>query len=894
MKAQTRFAFIGLLVLIALVASIALPITALADGAPTPPPSSDSSGSAQPAQGADTSAPAQPAQPADTSAPAQPADTLAPTEPPPAVDTSAPATDAPAATQDPATAVASDTPAPADTSTDTNSPSATDTPIVVINSTGTVEPLATQEAADIIETGDPIWCPNTSSPVANSGGCSKSYGNLYSLVNAITTGKLAEPNKNGTIWITASSIAGTDSSAHNIDIDGSIFTTWAQHTLTLNGGWDGSSAGTIIGTSDFIKYISITNWTDDVTIKDINISGTNSDGLTVTTAGDIKVKDVTSTNNKGNGASLDNSKGAGNITIKGSYNNFSDNQNNGLEVYSKGYVTLNNVIADGNKYDGALLGGDYYSDYPAIGGDISVTGSDFSFNNGHGGSNNPAGLEAYAYGTITLKDVTANENNNGDGAYLDNCLYDETRCNGTGSIDVDKSTFGDAPSTGNEHNGLEVYSNENVTLNKVTADGNKFDGAILGDPYVAIGGDISVTGNSEFNHNKGKQEGGNQAGLEAYAYGYITLTGVNANHNSRAGASLESFDTDQSGIDVSSSNLNNNGTCGYECETSLDGLDAFSSGNITLADVNANFNTYGAGVVAGSSGKITLNNIAADHNTDGAILLAGILVNPAIEINNSHFNYNSQYGLGVMALGNVTLNNTDAIGNGLDGADVGAFGAVIVSCGHYNDNGDTGINDTGSTSLYLNNPELSGNGNAPYAYAGTAIIGIDCSGTLAPSGSSDLSTGKSHAASINIIPITGLPIHTVNVTGGEGTGLDCTQYDGTQLILPDNNSALFPCPISDSASLGSLTSDKLPGTLPGGDTFVSGVTTSVIKNGASSSPVESQIAVSFTVPDNMKNANLAILYWDGGKWVEVPGHMTPDGHFVATTDLIGTFVLVTK
>jgi hypothetical protein len=75
---------------------------------------------------------------------------------------------------------------------------------------------------------------------------------------------------------------------------------------------------------------------------------------------------------------------------------------------------------------------------------------------------------------------------------------------------------------------------------------------------------------------------------------------------------------------------------------------------------------------------------------------------------------------------------------------------------------------------------------------------------------------------------------------------------------------------------------------------VSGFTTSVIKNGASSSPVESPINVSFTVPENMKNANLAILYWDGGKWVEVSGHMTPDGHFEALTNLTGTFVLVSK
>ena len=1087
MKAQTRFAFIGLIVLIALLTSIALPITAMADEAPTPPPASDSSGAAQPAQGAqpaDTSAPAM----VDTSAPAQPADMSAPTEPPPAVDTSAPA-----ATQD---AVVTDIPAPADTTTDTNSPAATDTPVVVLNSDGTVEPLATQAAADIIATGDPMWCPgNNGTPTI--GGCIKG-ATVTKLISKLgsSTGpgivyfETTYSNKDATFDHTNSNLTGLTA-------------------LTIQGGWNGDSSAagfSYSGVSNFSVPLSVINWTDDVTIKDITISGTNSDGLTVTTAGDIKVKDVSSSNNHGNGAYLDNSKDAGNITIKGSSNNFSDNQHNGLEIYSNGYVTLNNVIADGNKYDGALLGGAPYSDYSAIGGTVDVTDSDFSINKGHGLSNNPAGLETYAYGTITLTKVTANENNNADGAYLDNCLYNGGICTGSGSIEVDRSTFGDSPSTGNEYNGLEVYSNGYVSLNKVTADGNKYDGALLGgnsdSDQPAIGGTISVTGNSEFNHNKGNGTV-NPAGLEAYAYGTITLTDVKANHNSGDGAYLVGYGTLTltdvtannnyiDGADLESyygsilvdgnSTFNNNGQCGADCLTQQDGLEVYSNGgDITLDGVDASWNyndgaylqaasylcgfddngpifcksgnifvkdnstfnrngfnglrantdggdislenvtagykdsdgniygnyvngayleaySYQCGFDSGggaivcsggyvsvtssifdangiclnceslmngltaltSGGYISLDYVDASWNyndgafldnrdgtgylevdnstfngngtcggdcgfftpTDGLdvyssgnILLTHVTANDnyfygayldntegngSIEVDNSTFgdssgeNGNGNNGLEAYSNGGITLNNTDAFGNYGDGATVGTEGVVIVSCGHYDNNSGAGINDTESASLHLNNPELSGNGNGPYAYAGTAVIGIDCGGTPASSGSAGSSGGGSHNASGNIIPVTGLPIHTINVSGGEGNGLDCTQYGGTQLILPNNNSALFPCPISDSASLGASSSDKLPGTLPGGNTFVSGVTTSVIKNGASSSPVNGSISVSFTVPDNMKDSKLAILYWDGGKWVEVPGHMTPDGHFESQTNLTGTFVLVSK
>jgi len=59
--------------------------------------------------------------------------------------------------------------------------------------------------------------------------------------------------------------------------------------------------------------------------------------------------------------------------------------------------------------------------------------------------------------------------------------------------------------------------------------------------------------------------------------------------------------------------------------------------------------------------------------------------------------------------------------------------------------------------------------------------------------------------------------------------------------------------------------------------------------------VEGFITVSFVIPDNMEDADLAILFWDGSAWVEVTGgHNTGDGHFEASTNLTGTFVLVSQ
>ena len=50
--------------------------------------------------------------------------------------------------------------APTDTSTLVGSVP-TGTPVVVLDATGTPVPLATQAAADILNTGDPIWCPGS-------------------------------------------------------------------------------------------------------------------------------------------------------------------------------------------------------------------------------------------------------------------------------------------------------------------------------------------------------------------------------------------------------------------------------------------------------------------------------------------------------------------------------------------------------------------------------------------------------------------------------------------------------------------------------------------------------------------------------------------------------------
>jgi hypothetical protein len=733
MKLQTRYPFIGLIVLIAMIISIALPTTAFADGAPPPPPAPAGSGP----------------------------------------QTSATTTNI---------------------STILSKASSTGTDVVVVNERGHKVALASQEAAKVVATSDPMWCPSGVTP--GGSGCSSSFTTFNGDgTNPGLLSVLAGKTGPGTIWI-ESNYDSSKEVGPSITLDGSTLGTTANWALTLQGGWGGTSGST----STFTIPLNIFNWNNDVTINDITIDSTDATGLYVTSTGNINLNNVKSNHNTtGAGAFLDNRSGIGNISVNNG--TFNDNGYRGLSVYSNGSITLTNVTANNNGFT-----------------------------------------------------------NNDAGAYLDNCLFDEiTGCAGTGDIEVDNSTF-----NGNGSNGLEAYSNGKITLMDATADDNYIDGTYLDNSRG--NGSIKVD-NSTFGDSSGDNGNGvcgfdcfwTQYGLEAYSNGAITLVGVTADGNFMAGAYLDNSNGTGS-IEVDNSSFNYNSICGGDCPFFFrtDGLDAYSSGNILLKYVTANDNYNDGAYLDNSYGT---GSIEVDNSTFG---------------DSSGENGNGNSGLEAYPNGDITLNNTDAIGNYVDGAYIETPGAVIVNCGHYNDNsGDAGIVDKRSTSLTLNGVELSGN-SAPYLYGGIAVIGTNCNS------SSGGSSGGHHDADAF------LPIHTIDVLGGEGNGLDCTQYGGTQLILPNNDSALFPCPISDSATLGTLTLDKLPGALPDGDTFGSAITTNIIKNGTSQTAIHGLVTVSFVIPDDMKNAKLAILYWDGSKWVKI------SGHFETTTDLTGTFVLVSE
>ena len=593
------------------------------------------------------------------------------------------------------------------------------------------------------------------------------------------------------------------------------------------------------------------------------------------------------------GMMLDNTSG-GSISVDDSFfGQFDYNSGNGIEAFSNGAITLTDVVASNNSGDGAYLNNS-----------SSPTASTITVDNSHipGGlgfkNNGVNGLEAYAIGTITLTDVVSSNNSGGDGAFLDNCIDPggSGLCTGSGGVIVDQGASDSSTFNNNNKNGLEVLSTGSISLDGVTADKNGEDGALLNNCYAPTDNCVGVTNNGITVTNSvfgDSTIGGNHwIGLEAYSNGLISLSDVTADLNVLgSGAALENDQGDLThgtgtteGITISASTFGESPTTG----NGYDGLNAYSNGVISLsgvtADYNANsgaelrsaadisvdpssFNNNGYyGLEAGSDGTVWLTDVTADSNNIGG----AYLTSTGVSVVNSHFDGNGGDGLDILTIGDVSANCGSTANNNVSG--YGVYGTVLGT--------------------FTNGLTLTDNGTANGVLS-AAEVDTPCGGSGGGTGGS---SGPAAGLGGPFIPVTGaLPFNIINVpdSGDQGHGLDCTQYAGTDLVLPNGNHVLLPCPIGStpgtSGSLKGLTSSNLPGALDSKFTLVSGLDASVTP-----SLTGGMVTVSFKIPAGKTGANFAILSWDGTKWVNLGGSINPPGYFSITTSLIGDFVLVTQ
>ena len=415
------------------------------------------------------------------------------------------------------------------------------------------------------------------------------------------------------------------------------------------------------------------------------------DGLDIYSYGIIALNGVTASDNGqgdydgyGSGAWLDNCNSKDGeitcqtvtpktVTLTGN-NQFSNNNgNDGLDVFSKGAITVNNVNADNNGNYGAFLENDFTG---ALGG-VSVNNTAVYLPSFNDNGNN--GLEVYSLGTITVMDLDATGNNSGDGVYLDNS-------NGSGNVSLGTAHVGWSNDlSSNWVTGLEVYSNGSVTLTNIEAENNGLyissptqsegDGVYIDNTSSTTGMGVTLIGTNTFEEN-------GDSGLVVESHGLITLANITADNNGY---------------------YNSTTFTPYGYGAYIDNSSSTARMAITLTGNNAFENNILGGLWITSKGVITVNNVNADGNEyyDGAYLsndypgaLGGVSVNNTAAYSPS-FNTNGNNGLAVFSLGTITVMDLDATGNSGDGV--------------YLDNSDgTGSVSLGTTRVGWNN-DLSNN-----------------------------------------------------------------------------------------------------------------------------------------------------------------------------------------
>jgi hypothetical protein len=428
MKAHSRLVLFSLITILVFLFNLALPVAAFADDGAPPD--------------------------------------AAPTEAPVVTTDSSPADAAPTANAMPVDLPAVLEQAPADTQ------------VVVVNDAGQAEPLATTAAAEILQTGDPVWCPAGQVPTPGANGCTAGAGTMALLVTQLSGGGYSG---NGIIWV-ESGYAGADNSTISFDHDNLA----TLGDLTVQGGWDGVSGNTTIGAAPvFDVPLNIIHWrgniainnltftgagayldscdynnttglcegTGNIAVADSTFNGSAFNGLVTDSGGSTALTNVTASGNNLDGALItayDDSAAPHNVTVTNS--TFSNNVNGtGIDVLSDGDVTLNNVTADGNK-TGAII-----DTTPGV-GNVTVNGGRF---NGNAWS----GLDAYSAGNITVAGSAEFSNTSFPGHDAYGAYLDATYGTG-GSIDVSDSTFVD-----NDGYGLFGVANKDVTLTNLTVDG---------------------------------------------------------------------------------------------------------------------------------------------------------------------------------------------------------------------------------------------------------------------------------------------------------------------------------------------------------------------------------------------------------------------------------------
>ena len=245
-------------------------------------------------------------------------------------------------------------------------------------------------------------------------------------------------------------------------------------------------------------------------------------GLEVLSNGLVTLSSLNAENNGHYNSATHNSSGYGvwvnnstsslsqGVTLNGTWNGFKNNYLSGLEIYTTGIVTTNQLDADNNGYNTAgettVYGYGVLIDNCAYNHSTSqctiLTPKTITLNGYNNYNNNySGGLYVYSNGAITSNTVNSNNNITGSGASFINNANNAAPQSVTLNALNGTSNF-----YGNGGTGLFVQSFGLVTLNSVNADTNKVDGIHVDNATGALASQlkgVTILGYADVYNNPG-------------------------------------------------------------------------------------------------------------------------------------------------------------------------------------------------------------------------------------------------------------------------------------------------------------------------------------------------------------------------------------------------------
>lgn len=618
------------------------------------------------------------------------------------------------------------------------------------------------------------------------------------------------------------------------------------------------TGGTLYG-----ALIDNTFGTGGVTIKassgKINFFVNNSgDGVYIDTNGPVSISDTQSIDNGGYGFRIYAEPTTGLPSVTFLRVLADSNSLRGVQVFAYGPINLTSVTSTNHSNSsGAYISNSSSSGTPGV----TVKDSVFSYNRFDG-------LDVYSKGAVTITNINASYNVQGGGLYVDNCQWDGSMCLGVGGITVSATKGKENTFISNYTSGLALFSKHNITMTNLRVEHNGNTGLIASTDYTGATGNITIkalTGyTNQFNYNG---MGGAGYGLEINSQGAITLSKINSEFNNGFGAFLYNFNSlTPKNILITDGVFSNNQGTGLEASSlgsiTLKGVDASDNGvrnwNINFAGQTANDflstnhvedvwkfsgtsgapvniilqsiyfdafvelrdanwslidsddNSFGGNnaqiitnlpstgifylVVSSALGdengqyRLSLNDPTQTSNIyyyySGAILsnaggTAGVSILPSSSGIGGTFRQNNVSGLSINTSGVITLNNVWAEENGSDGAsgynNTGTNKNIAITNGNFNNNHNYGAQFYTAGNFSWNGGGASGN-----AYYGFYLDG-DSATTANTATISNARFEDNNAIGFQIYVYGNITLNTVNASNNFSTGgfVDNCRWNGS-------------------------------------------------------------------------------------------------------------------